>query len=365
MFDLSVPHDYFTKRAKDLRSRAEARDPLALDRVRSVFNDASNKPDIEVVADLTLMRAQHVIAKEHGFDSWKALVGASGVEARLALTMARVAELNDFGIGIYGGHKDKTSDEKRALVTREREALRQSTLAVAATVEWLRENVEATRTPNTRRSSYGLKHIAEKDIGYITNGVFIAAGIIAGYPYKLVPGSPNVHFGMSEKSLKAVEARRDSPERALKHFTPRATEILARRGVQAFPGVGSDVELAWLEEGGVRTLRIGAIETSPFVVRLFVDHFTLFISKKAAKALGVGGGTYGQARPSRPKGEISILHDEVEAALEWVLTSDTRPGSPPPSPPPFETDGFDGWSYVWSKRAAARYAGRPKRDSAA
>lgn len=363
MIDLSVPLDYFAKRAKELRSRVQDGDAVALGRVRNVFNDAASKSDQEVVTDFGLMRAQHVIAVEHGFDSWKALTESSGIEARLALTMARVPELNDFGIGIFGGHKDKSHEEKIAIVAKDRETLRRSASTVAAAVEWLRENVEPTRTINQKHTSYGIKHVAEKDVGYITNGVFIAAGIIAGYPYEIVPGSPNVPFGMSEKSLKEVSARRTSPDRVLKRFTPRAIETLAKRGIQAFPVGRSGVELAWLDDGDVRTLRIGTIETTPFIVRLFVDHYAMFISRKAAKALGVAGGHYAEARPSRPKGEISILPDEVDAALEWALNYDARAGSP--LPPPFEAAGFDGWSYVWSKRASDRHAARRKGVAAA
>jgi hypothetical protein len=57
--------------------------------------------------------------------------------------------------------------------------------------------------------------VSPAGIGYITNGV----------------------FGMNEKSFKEVSKRRPppKPERFLKRFTPRAIELLAKRGVQAFP----------------------------------------------------------------------------------------------------------------------------------
>lgn len=363
MIDLSVPLDYFAKRAKELQTRLRAGDADACVRVRRVFADASAKSDHEL-ADLGLMRAQHVVAVEHGFANWKALTASSGVEARLAITMARHSELNDFGIGLYFGNKDKSDAEKDVINVENRRILRASAPAVATTVTWLRENVEPTRTINKRHTSYGLKHVAEKDIGYITNGVFIAAGIIAGYPYEIDPGSPNVPFGMSEKSLKEVSERRTSPERILKRFTPRAIEVLAKRGVQAFPVGRSGVELAWRDDGDVRTLRIGAIERSPFIVRLFVDHYSLFVSRKVAKALGVSGSTfYATAHPTRPKREISILLDEVEPTLEWALNRGAKSESQPS--PPFAVSGSDAWSYVWSKRAADRYAARRKGSEAA
>jgi hypothetical protein len=67
---------------------------------------------------------------------------------------------------------------------------------------WLRSNIERTRTaPKSGRTSYGLKHVAESHIGYISNGQFIAAAVMEGYPFRLIPGSPNVLFGMSKRSI--------------------------------------------------------------------------------------------------------------------------------------------------------------------
>src|SRR4051812_8644819 len=112
MIDLSVPLRYFTQRAKKLQSRIRAGDADACGRVRRVFTDASVKSDRELAGDLGLMRAQHVVAVEHGFANWKALTDATGVEARLAITMAQLPELNDFGIGLFDGYKDRSDAEK-------------------------------------------------------------------------------------------------------------------------------------------------------------------------------------------------------------------------------------------------------------
>ncbi len=356
MSDLSVPLEYFAKRAKRLRSCVQACDHLAVSRVRAVFTDASAMSDPELAADFGLMRAQHVVAVEHGFPNWKALTESSEIEARLAITMARLPELNDFGIGIGGWDRDKSAEQQSAILARNRETLRASATAVANTVSWLRERVTPTRAANERRTSYGIKHVAEQDLGYVTNGVFVAAAIIAGYRHELIPGSPNVRFGMSEKSLEDIAVEGRFPERTLRRFMPRAIDVLAKRGIRASPVGRSGVELAWLDDGDVRTLRIGTAATSPFIVRLHVDHYSLMVSTRVAKLLGVTGGHYAQACPTRPKGEISVLPDEVDSALEGALTFDARTDAEPA--PPFEVAGYDGWSYVWSERAADRYASR-------
>lgn len=126
------------------------------------------------------------------------------IETQLERVMSEIPRLTDFGIGLYE-ERHIPIEERPALLAAEREALRKNAPAVAATVEWLRKNVAPVR--KRTHSSYGVKHVAEKDIGYITNGVLIAAAIIAGYPYKIVPGSPNVSLGMSTKSLEACRLR--------------------------------------------------------------------------------------------------------------------------------------------------------------
>ncbi len=362
MTEISLPTEYFTKRAKALKKQVLAAEPGACARVRNVFADAKNKPDGELATDFGQMRALHVVAVEHGFESWEALSKASPVEARLAITMQSHPELNDFGVGLFYADYKKSKSEQQAIYEANRRALHKSAAAVETTVTWLRENIEPTKTVNKRQTSYGIKHVADKDIGYITNGVFIAAGIIAGYPYEIVPGSPNVPFGMSEKSLREVSLRRSSPERVLKRYIPTAVAILAKRGIQAYPVGREGVELAWLDDGDVRTLKIEAIEKSPFIVRLYVDHYTLFISQKLAKALGVSDKFtryYAQAIPVRGKAEISVVMDEVEPALEWALNYNARTGSSPPTPPfevaaPRRPSAEDRWSYLWSKRAGER-----------
>ena len=79
-------------------------------------------------------------------------------------------------------------------------------LQFVRTCEWL-ENINKIKTINTKHTSYGLKHIAEKHIGYITNGVFIAAAIYCGFDFKVRARNPNVMFNMSEKSIKEISQR--------------------------------------------------------------------------------------------------------------------------------------------------------------
>ncbi len=123
----------------------------------------------------------------------------------LQRVMVSNPQLNDFGIGVYDSRR-KTREQRDSELAAGREDLANSLDACNRVCEWL-ANVAKIRTINEARGSYGLKHIAENDLGYITNGVFIAAAIHAGFPYRVVAGNPNATFGMSERSIKQIVLR--------------------------------------------------------------------------------------------------------------------------------------------------------------
>ena len=122
---------------------------------------------------------------------------------KLKALMAEHPTLNDFGIGHGSAEYSNDSPEWRILQAK-REILRARIPEVIWTVDWLRSNVEPIKTINRRHSSYGLKHLAQLFCpnGYLTNGVFIAAALLVGYPFEVDP--PNAMFGMSERSIKRL-----------------------------------------------------------------------------------------------------------------------------------------------------------------
>ena len=65
--------------------------------------------------------------------------------------------------------------------------------------DWLSGKAKI-KTINKRHTSYGLKHMAEKEIGYITNGAFICAAVFCGFDFNA--SGANARFNTSEKSLK-------------------------------------------------------------------------------------------------------------------------------------------------------------------
>lgn len=110
----------------------------------------------------------------------------------------REPSLTDHGFGVFDGHR-LSREERRQKLAAGRENLRESLATVVRIHEWLRANIRPIKTPD--KGSYGTKHIAENAMGeYVTNGQFIAAALMAGYPMG-TPDGPNAAFGMSKKDL--------------------------------------------------------------------------------------------------------------------------------------------------------------------
>lgn len=121
------------------------------------------------------------------------------------LTFAEVMEqhprLGRNGIGVLAsGHQPRGGLEVD--LAADRVALAESEATVHEIVAWLRDHdLTPIKTPSV--SSYTLKHLVEKDIGYVSNGEFIAAALMVGYPHSY-EGGRNVLFGVSARDVRRV-----------------------------------------------------------------------------------------------------------------------------------------------------------------
>jgi hypothetical protein len=73
--------------------------------------------------------------------------------------------------------------------------------------EWICDKLMKIGSINKSISSYGLKHIAERQLGfYISNDRFIDAMLFAGFKYS-VPNnnSVNLFFNVSKKSITNIQ----------------------------------------------------------------------------------------------------------------------------------------------------------------
>jgi hypothetical protein len=77
---------------------------------------------------------------------------------------------------------------------------------IEAAITWIELHLEMSPKICRISHSYGLKHYAEKEAGYTSNGVFIAAMLMCEYECeRCSPDSPNAFFNISPKIVKALK----------------------------------------------------------------------------------------------------------------------------------------------------------------
>ncbi len=123
----------------------------------------------------------------------------------------KIPRLTIFGLGIYT-ETSRSPIERRKKFDAERTKLLEAEYLAQfeKCVCWLNHEIWPTSRINKKYSSYGLKHIAERDIGYVTNGVFIAAAVHCGFRWK-VDGDddPNPCFNVSTHAVEAAIRRQE------------------------------------------------------------------------------------------------------------------------------------------------------------
>lgn len=108
--------------------------------------------------------------------------------------------------GGYGIPKKMGYTENDFSILRSHLLTAESLEAIGRMVAWIETNMEPRDRDNPLHSSYGLKHIAERDgAGYASNGEFIVAALICGY--RLGNEFYNPSFNMSQKHITQVERR--------------------------------------------------------------------------------------------------------------------------------------------------------------
>jgi hypothetical protein len=69
--------------------------------------------------------------------------------------------------------------------------------------EWLAGFAKTEKLNKRCGTSYGLKHVAERKIGYITNGTFICAAIAEGFRVeRCASDSPNAYIAIARDAWK-------------------------------------------------------------------------------------------------------------------------------------------------------------------
>lgn len=119
-------------------------------------------------------------------------------EALLKQVLDTYPDLQDFGFGAFDSIRKTTPQIAQEIADGRRVMLESRSLRqFDAASRWLAQ-FKKLKHVNPRGTSYGLKHVAEHSIDYVTNGIFIAAAISVGFTVKRVtPDSPNAWFNIS------------------------------------------------------------------------------------------------------------------------------------------------------------------------
>src|SRR3954447_23853076 len=110
-------------------------------------------------------------------------------------------DLSDFGFEVFDA-RGKTPKQRASELAKNRtkmlkpRSLEQFQLAR----RWLRQFTKVGKSSKLGTSD-NLKHLAERDIGYVTNGMFIAAAIAEGFKIEREWDSPNPRFNISSKAF--------------------------------------------------------------------------------------------------------------------------------------------------------------------
>jgi hypothetical protein len=86
---MSNPIDHLKKLAKGLLQQARTADPEACGRARQLYSDYRILTNVALSQWITLGRAQHVIAVEHGFANWEAVATSAPAEVHQAISERR------------------------------------------------------------------------------------------------------------------------------------------------------------------------------------------------------------------------------------------------------------------------------------
>lgn len=87
---------------------------------------------------------------------------------------------------------------------------------------FVEQNFNKTKTFNRKHSSYYLKHLVERKLGfYISNGEFIAGMILDNYQYKHFDSSVNCHFNVKSIGTDVLRWYKDEYLETLKDFVQR------------------------------------------------------------------------------------------------------------------------------------------------
>jgi hypothetical protein len=137
-----------------------------------------------------------------------------GLYADMARIMAEHPDLNILGFGVHSLRRMSAARQAAELAERRRELLEPAALAQFEKARaWLARQGRTCNISSSAGSSYGIRHVAENTIGYVANGVFIAAAYAEGFRVRHIETSPHAWLNISKASI--ISERRNHENASL------------------------------------------------------------------------------------------------------------------------------------------------------
>lgn len=130
-----------------------------------------------------------------------------GLEAKVKTILAALPTLSMHGFAVVGeGLLPVIDIEGQRKVEREALLAPDSLRAILMDMGWIQCYLIKDKQVNRQRTSYGLKHVAERWTGYLTTGQFIVAMLVLGFRLELAGNE--ALFNVREGSVQEAENAR-------------------------------------------------------------------------------------------------------------------------------------------------------------
>jgi hypothetical protein len=127
-----------------------------------------------------------------------------GLEAKVKTILAAHPTLSMHGVAVVGeGILPVIDIEGQRKVEREALLSLDSLRAILVAMGWIQRYLVKDTQINRQRTSYGLKHVAERWTGYLTTGQFTVAMLVLGF--RLEWAGNDVLFNVKEGSVRQAE----------------------------------------------------------------------------------------------------------------------------------------------------------------
>ncbi len=127
-----------------------------------------------------------------------------GLEAKVKLVLTGLPDLAIHGFTVVGeGIVPIIDIDKQRAIERGSLLSLDSLRAIVIARGWILRYLLKDLKINRARTSYGLKHLAERQTGYLTNGQFIVAMLLEGY--QMESSGADSLFNVREGSIRRLE----------------------------------------------------------------------------------------------------------------------------------------------------------------